>query len=196
VRGHAVAGRYARALFDVVLRTARDEGIDPDDLLRETQRQLAALAAAAAGNAGLAALLRSPVVTGAEKCRVLSEIMRLSLPDAAEPHMIVTNFCGLLAGKGRLPLLELIVQALAERLDARQGIVLGRLHTAVSLDGARREAVRTRLENALGGRRLVLEYLVDPSILGGMTIRLGNRVLDASLRKQIDTLRDTIKKGE
>jgi F-type H+-transporting ATPase subunit delta len=196
VKGRAVAGRYARALFDAALRLAGDAKADPDDFLLEMHRQLSALDEAITDNAGLGALLRSPVVAGAEKCRVLDEVARLALPGAGRPaHTIVADFCGLLVEKGRLPLLGLIVQALAARLDARQGVVRGTLHTAVDLDAPRREAIRARLETGLGGS-LVLDCRVDPSILGGVVVRFGDRVLDASLRKQLDLLRETIKKGE
>lgn len=189
MKGYAVAGRYARALFEI----GADGG---DDVLTGLDEALRALAGADTTSPELAAMLRSPVITGREKQKVLEHLLAASLPELAPAvGQVVGNFCGLLAEKHRLPLLGLIARAFTALLDARRDITRGRLCTAVKLDKKRRTAITSRLEKAIGGT-LKLEYLVDPAILGGITIRLGDRMLDASLRTQLDMLRDTIKKGE
>jgi F-type H+-transporting ATPase subunit delta len=191
VKGHAVAGRYAKALFALGAESG-------DAALDALNKALAALAGAAGLNPELDALLRSPVIAASEKQGVLDKVLAAALPAKALPkamRRLVSNFCGLLADRGRLPLLGLIARAFAAMLDARRRIVRGSLCTAVALDDDRRETIKSRLEQTVGGA-LELEYQVDPDILGGVTIRLGDRILDASLRTQLDMLRDTIKKGE
>jgi F-type H+-transporting ATPase subunit delta len=191
VKGYALAGRYARALFALGAKSG-------DNALDALNRALAVLAEAARLNPELDALLRSPVIAAAEKRGVLGEVLAVALPAKELPkgmRRIIGNFCGLLADRGRLPLLGLIARAFSVMLDARRRIVRGSLCTAIELDEARRASIKSRLEQTVNGT-LELEYQVDPAILGGVTIRLGDRILDASLCTQLDSLRDTIKKGE
>jgi F-type H+-transporting ATPase subunit delta len=191
VKGHAVAGRYARALFEIGVKSG-------ENALDALDRALAVLAGAARLNPELDALLRSPVIVAEEKRGVLDAVLAAELPAKALPKAmrhIIKNFCGLLAERGRLPLIALVARAFSAMLDARRRIVRGSLCTAVEIDEGRRASIKSKLEQAVEGT-LELEYTVDPAILGGVTIRLGDRILDASLRTQLDMLRDTIKKGE
>ena len=191
MKGYAVAGRYARALFAL----GTESGEDALDVMNKA---LATLAGATRMSPELDALLRSPVIAASEKQGVLAKVLVAALPAKELPkaiRLVVKNFCGLLADRGRLPLLGLIARAFTAMLDKRRRIVRGSLCTAIELDDSRREVIKSRLGQIVNGT-LELEYRIDPAILGGMTIRFGDRILDASLRTQLDMLRDTIKKGE
>jgi F-type H+-transporting ATPase subunit delta len=191
MKGAALAGRYARALFSIGEESG-ERSLDALNLALDV------LAETARGRPELDALLRSPVIAAREKRSVLDKVLAKALPARELPkamRRIVGNFCGLLADRDRLPMLGLIARAFASMLDARRGIARGSLCTAIELDDARKSAVASRLKHLVDGT-LELEYRVDPAILGGMTLRLGDRILDASLRMQLDRLRDTIKKGE
>jgi F-type H+-transporting ATPase subunit delta len=65
----------------------------------------------------------------------------------------------------------------------------------VELDDAHKDTIRTKLESQTG-RKLELEYAIEPSIIGGIVLRVGDSVYDASLRAQLDNLRESIKRGE
>ena len=65
----------------------------------------------------------------------------------------------------------------------------------MELDEERRNSIRTKLESQTE-RKLELDYVVDPSIIGGVVFRVGDKVYDASLRAQLDNLRESIKRGE
>ena len=80
-------------------------------------------------------------------------------------------------------------------LDEANGLSRGVVTTAIALDDAHREAVKNKLESQTG-RSLALEYVVDPSIIGGIVFRVGDIVYDASLRAQLDNLRESIRRGE
>jgi F-type H+-transporting ATPase subunit delta len=80
-------------------------------------------------------------------------------------------------------------------LDDARGISRGVVTTAVELDEEHMDAIRTKLESQTG-RKLVLEYVIDPAIIGGIVLRVGDSVYDASLRAQLDNLRESIKRGE
>ena len=80
-------------------------------------------------------------------------------------------------------------------LDEARGISRGVVTTAVELDEARKDSIRTKLESQTE-RKLELEYVIDPSIIGGVVFQVGDMVYDASLRAQLDNLRESIKRGE
>lgn len=82
-----------------------------------------------------------------------------------------------------------IVRAFRDLLDAREGIVKGVITTAVPLDESARRELLARLEKATG-RKLRATFAVDPAILGGTIVRLGDRQVDASLRGRLARLRE------
>ena len=80
-------------------------------------------------------------------------------------------------------------------LDEKSGIVAGKLVTAVALSDARKVELKDRLEKQTG-KKLVLDFGTDAEILGGIVLQIGDSVLDASLRAQLNILKETIKRGE
>jgi len=138
----------------------------------------------------LADVFRNPVLSVEEKKNVA-----LALLEKAGGGAVERRFVELLADKGRLPLLSAIAMDYEVLLDKARNLVRGLLTTAVELDDARKEAIKVQLEKQTG-RRLELVYAVEPAILGGLILRIGDTVLDASLRAQLDNLRESIKRGE
>lgn len=181
--GNVVARRYASALFAL----GREAG------MAEMERygaSLDALGAAVEESRPLAEMFRNPVLTAEEKKKVA-----LALLEKAEGGPVERRFVELLADKNRLPLLSAIAADYGALLDEAKGLARGVLTTAVELDAARRAAIKAQLETQTG-RRLELTCTVDPAILGGLILRIGDTVLDASLRAQLDNLRESIKRGE
>ena len=82
-----------------------------------------------------------------------------------------------------------------ELLDEKKGVIRGRVTTAIPLSPGDEEMIRSSLAEQSGGD-IKLEFAVDASILGGMVLHMGDRVLDASLRAQLGILRETFKRGE
>ena len=80
-------------------------------------------------------------------------------------------------------------------LDDAKGIIRGNLTTAVELTDAKRGRLKAALEEKAGAG-IELTFDVDASILGGVVLKVGDRVLDASLRAQLAILRETFKRGE
>ncbi|MDO4840322.1 MAG: ATP synthase F1 subunit delta, partial [Desulfovibrionaceae bacterium] len=107
---------------------------------------------------------------------------------------VTRNFCFLLADKERLPYFRSIVQAYTKLLDQATGKIRGTLTTAISLSDAKQRSVQKELE-AKAGASLELKFEVDPSILGGVVLKVGDRILDSSLRAQLEILRGTLKRG-
>ena len=101
----------------------------------------------------------------------------------------------MLADKERLACLGEIVACFRKLLDDAKGIIRGNLTTAVELTEEKQVALKAELEQK-AGTSIELGFDVDPDILGGIVLKVGDKVLDASLRAQLAILRETFKRGE
>lgn len=117
----------------------------------------------------------------------------LELATADEPAGIRSLLVTLLE-RGRIALLPTVARSFEDLLDARAGIEKAVITTAVPLAEGERGTVVRRLE-ADGGRRLRARFEVDPSILGGMLVRIGDHQIDGSVRTQLAVLRERLAIG-
>jgi F-type H+-transporting ATPase subunit delta len=167
-----IARVYADALFGV----AKDRG--KLDAIRE---QLGQVADAIAGNHDLQVFFFSPYFSSAEKRDGIARAV-----SGAEPELI--NFLELLAEKHRMPAIFRIRRRFDELWAVENKRLEVRLTSAVELDPAIVERVGAELERQTG-HRIDLESSVDEDILGGLVLRVGNMVLDASVRNKLERLR-------
>ena len=179
MNGDIVAQRYAKALFAL----GQQEGMAK---LEQYGENLSALEGVLEDSPELVRLFHIPVISVAEKQKVLSQVL-----DKLDVDPMIKNFCSLLAEKERLPLFEEIAEAFGKLLDE----AWGKLLTAVSLSKEQQAGILARLEKQTS-KQIALKFEVDPSILGGVVLQVGDNVLDASLRAQLAILRDIIKRGE
>jgi len=169
---------YARSLFEV----AGEQ--DKLDVLRE---QLGQFADALDQNRGLAVFFFSPYFSTAEK---LDGLHRL-LTDADES---LVNFLGLLIENHRMPVIFRIRQEYERLWDQANLVLPVEITSAIELDPATTESLgRTIGERA--GRKVTLAAHVDPEILGGIVVRVGNSILDASIRNRLEQLRRQVAQG-
>ncbi len=167
-----LARPYARAAF----RAARES-----DSLGEWSGHLG-FSAEVASRPEVVSLLAHPRLSAAAKVRLL---MPQGLPQLGSPY---GNFLALLAERGRLRLLpEIRRQFEALRAEA-EGRVRGRLLSAHPLSEQEVGAVAAALARRMGCR-VELEPALDPTLLGGFLVELGDRVIDASLRGGLERLR-------
>ncbi len=181
--GNVAARRYASALFAL----GKEAGLEE---MERCGKSIAALGQAVAQDRKLGDLFQSPVLSVEEKKKVVLAILQ-----EAGGQSVERRFCELLADKGRLPLLPAIAQDYGAMLDQAMGLKRGVLTTAVPLSEGDRADIKTRLEKQTGSK-LELAFREDPSILGGLMLKVGDTVLDGSLRAQLDNLRESIKRGE
>lgn len=181
--GNVVARRYASALFALGKEAGNEE-------MQRYGASLSALGEAVEQNSSLANIFNNPVLSVDEKKQVV-----LSLLKVAGGKDVERRFCELLADKNRLSLLPAIAADYGAMLDEAIGLKRGILTTAVALDAERQSAIKVRLEEQTGSK-LELAYTVDADILGGLVLKVGDTVLNASLRAQLDNLRESIKRGE
>lgn len=177
-----IARRYANALFSLGKRHG-------GGALNERGTVLADLAAMIREEPKLGLVLKSPVISADEKKALLAALLERMGADQT-----LRNFCFLLADKERLGALSDIADWYGILLDETNGVLRGKVITAVRLPPERREEVRASLAEK-AGRDMELVFSVDPSILGGMVLAVGDRVMDGSLRAQLGILRENLKRG-
>ncbi|MEI6485436.1 MAG: F0F1 ATP synthase subunit delta [Sphingomonadales bacterium] len=168
-----LSGRYARALFALAI-----EG----RALGAVEASLASLKAALAESADLKELVSSPLVgRGAAGAAVAA------VADSLGVDGLTRNFLGVLAANRRLALLPAVIRDFAALNAARKGEVTATVTAAHKLTAAQQKALAAKLKAGIG-RDVALDVTVDPSILGGLVVRVGSRMIDSSLKTRLDTL--------
>ena len=178
----AAASRYARALFDVVLKEAPEAGHDVARVQGEVQ-QLADLFAAPQ----LAHVLGNPGIPASKK-QALAKALIDRVGQVTPP---LAKLILVLAEKDRLSLLPGIARAYAERVMDHMKIVRGEVTTAIPLTPETLLALEQGLAKATG-RKVMLEARVDASIIGGAVTRLGSTVYDGSVTTQLQKMKQSL----
>lgn len=174
----SLAGRYARALFDL----ATDGGT-----LAAVEASVAALGAALNQSAELRALTTSPVVSRGDAAKAVAGIAT-----ALKLDPLTSNFLGVLAQNRRLSELGNVVRAFSGMASAHRGEVTADVTSAHALDDGQIAALKTQLK-ARTGRDVAVNLNVDPAILGGLVVKLGSRLFDSSIRTRLNTLATAMK---
>jgi len=170
-RRDTAARRYAEAAFEVA---SVDHAIDA------WQTDLAVLADALA-IPELRALVEHPAVAFADKERVL----RRAVSDVRPEPM---NLVLLMVRRGRPGAIDAMRRHFDELARRRRGIVRAEVRTALALDPEDRSRLATTLRD-LAGSEVELSEQVDPGLIGGIAVRIGDRLYDASVRSRLERLR-------
>jgi len=173
-----IASVYARSLFEV----AKDE--DKLDVVRE---QLGQFADALAEDRELQVFFFSPYFSTDEKKDGLGKVI-----EGAEPAIV--NFFELLVEKHRMPVIFRIRRTYDELWEHENKLLPVTITSAIELD----EDTARRIGDQIGeqtGQRVELTKTVDPDIIGGLVLRVGNSILDASIRNRLDNLRKNVAKA-
>lgn len=173
-----IAGRYATALFELALEQKAADDVAGD---------LDGLGALIDESEDLLRLVRSPVLTRAEQSRAMAAIL-----EKAGVHILTRNFVGLIAGNRRLFALPAMISAYQQLLAAHRGEIAGEVISAYPLSDAQLDAVRKQLAQAMG-QEVQLESTVDESLIGGLVVRVGSRMIDYSLRTKLQNLKVAMK---
>ena len=172
MRTATIAKNYAEALFALGEKSGRAE---------EYARLIEALAAAVHASPRVETVLMSPKVTKARK----AELLASALPGAPQEFV---HFLAAVIRRGRQLLLPEIANEYAGLLDVKFNRVRAGITLARRPDPALQAAITATLSKALG-KEIVAGFAVEPEILGGAIVRVGERMLDGSLRRKLKQLR-------
>jgi F-type H+-transporting ATPase subunit delta len=166
--------QYANALADIALMQGAAEA---------AAKQLNEFAAAYAQSAELRAFLASPAVTVEAKHAVIEKLAaRLGA------SKIMRNFLFVIADQRRTQLLPEITATFQQVIRQRQGVAEAAISTAVELSASQKKEMAATLARLIG-KKVETKYSLDPALLGGAVVRIGDTIYDGSLRGRLNEMR-------
>jgi len=166
--------QYANALADIALAQGAAE---------PAAKQLHAFGAAYEQSAELRTFLASPAVSMEAKHGVIEKIVaRLGA------SKIIRNFLFVLADHRRTLLIPEVIAAFHQVIRQRQGVAEAEISSAVELSAAQKKEMAATL-TLLTGKKIETKYALDPALLGGAVVRIGDTIYDGSLRSRLNEMR-------
>jgi F-type H+-transporting ATPase subunit delta len=175
-----MAGRYATALFELALE---------EKSLDTVQDDLARFEALLDGSEDLVRLVRSPVFGAGEQERALAAVLA-----KAEIGGLAAKFLLLVAQKRRLFAARQMIRAFRLLVSRHKGEVRAEVVVAERLSDKRLEDLKSAVAG-VAGKDVSLDVTVDPSIIGGLKVKLGSRMIDASLKTKLNSIRIAMKEA-
>ncbi|WP_031235696.1 ATP synthase F1 subunit delta [Asticcacaulis sp. AC402] len=172
--------RYARAAFDLALETK---------VLDKVHGDMAALKDLLLSSAELRTFVSSLIYKSAVKLSALTAVTQ-----SLNFNALTSNLLGVMAANGRLGELFPVITAFNKRYALHNGVVTAEVISAVPLTAAQLDSLKTTLAQALGQSAEINTH-VDPALLGGLKVRLGSRLFDASLKTKLDSLKFALKRA-
>ena len=175
-----VAARYAAALFDLAQETRATDAVKAD---------LERFDALIEQTPDLARLVRSPVFSSEDQLRALAPILERSGIGG-----LAAQFIKLAAANRRLFAIRDMVRAYRELVAREKGEATANVTVAEQLKPEHLAALRAALK-AVSGKEVDLDVKIDPAIIGGLVVKLGSRMVDASLRTKLNAMKHAMKEA-
>ena len=171
-----VARRYAQALYQEAEATDKAEKVD---------EEMVSLQESLDASRELDQFFRSPVISRDKKDAVIGKLFDGKVDD------LIVRLMRLLVQKGREDILPNVIRQYADLRDERLGQVEALVKSAMPMEYDETEDLRRALE-AKTGQKVRLRIEVEPDLIGGVVVRIGDRVYDGSVQHQLETLRDQL----
>lgn len=168
-----VSKTYGQALFDTAM-----EGHKAGELMDEIR----AVQTVLDQNPDFDKLMKHPGIPKQEKVRVMENIFRGRVSDE------LAGFLKIIVEKERYKDLQAIFQYFIDKVKEEKGIGVAYVTTAVELTDAQQESVKARLLAITSYHTMEMHYKMDADLIGGMVIRIGDRVVDSSIRSKLSDL--------
>lgn len=174
-----VARRYARALYEEGERQSKTAAVDEDVAVIRTTLE---------ASRDLLSFFRSPIVPAGKKLNVVRELF------GKRVDIVTLRFLELLVENDREEILPDILSAYSRMRDEQKGIVEAHARSAMPMPEKDREKLAQALED-LTGQKVRLHVTEESDLVGGIVIRIGDLVYDASVRHQLERLRERMEAG-
>lgn len=176
-----IAARYATALFELAREDKSLDRLESDvDGLTDALRQ----------SEDLRELIRSPIYTRGEQEAAIGAVAgKMGISDTT------TRGLRLMASKRRLFVVPQFLSSLRDRIAAEKGEITAEVVSATPLDEAQVARLAATLKEQAGGRDVKIDMTVDESLIGGLRVRLGSRMIDTSIRSRLDALQNMMKEA-
>jgi F-type H+-transporting ATPase subunit delta len=174
----SLAGRYATALFALA---------EENNSIDAVQSSLATLSAMMAESADLRALTSSPVLSRDDAGRAIAATAK-----ALGLDKLSTNVLGVLAANRRLDQIPAVIRAFSTLASGHRGEITAEVTSAHPLDDKQIDALKAQLKKRVGSD-VSVSTAVDPSILGGLVVKIGSQMIDSSIKTRLNTLSQAMK---
>jgi F-type H+-transporting ATPase subunit delta len=176
----SVAKRFAKALIELGVEEKAYEAYG---------KELRSVLAVFKGNPDLVKILLNPMYKLEERKGLINKV---SASVALSPH--VTRLMAILVETRNIRFLEEVVEAYSRLEDGLAGRIRASVEAPIELDPALVDEIRSKLKG-LTGKEVILTYRHNPSLLGGLVLRIDNTILDGSLKTQLELMREKIIEG-
>jgi F-type H+-transporting ATPase subunit delta len=176
-----MAGRYATALFELAL-----DGKSVDAVRADLDNFDAMLDQ----SPDLQRLVRSPVFGAEEQTRALTQVL-----EKAGIGGLAANFLKFVASNRRLFAVRTMIRAFRALVARWKGEISAEVTVAEKLSDKHRDALTDALKSVTGGKAFNLDIKVDPTIIGGLVVKLGSRMVDSSLRTKLNAIKHAMKEA-
>jgi len=176
-----VAGRYARALFELALDAKSVDAVKAD---------IEKFAAMIAESADLKRLVRSPVFGAEERSRALAAVLA-----KAEIGGLASKFLMFVTANRRLFSIGEMIRDFRKLVARWKGEVTAEVTAAEQLSDSHLDAIKGALKSITGEKSVDLHVKIDPAIIGGLTVKLGSRMVDSSLRTKLNAIKHAMKEA-
>ncbi len=173
-----VASRYAQSLFDIALETGS---------VAKVQEQLGAFEKLLNESDDLQRLVRSPVFSTGEQLSAINAITRKAGLDG-----VFGNFLKVVASNRRLFALPGMIEAFRTIAAEHKGVVNAKVTSAFALTPEQEEELKATLKD-VAGKDVEIDLTVDPSLLGGLIVKIGSRQIDTSLKTKLSSMKLALK---
>lgn len=181
MKNQVIAKRYAKAIFEIALEEGRVE---------EYYQELKDVLALFKEVPDFERVLATPIYPDEVKVRTVEMVA-----DKAGMSPIVKRFLEVLVEKQRVPYLEDVVAVYGKLMDEHVNVARAQVSAAVELDETTLELIAESLSKIVG-KRVIVEFHQDPDLIGGVVAKIGDLVLDGSVRTQLKNIKETLKRGE
>lgn len=171
-----VSKTYGEALFEIAMESGEDKA-------QELMEEILGVSAVLQQNPEFDELMKHPGIPKQEKLQVLKEVFHGRVSEELE------SFLEVIVSKERYRDMTDIFSYFVDRVKETRKIGVAYVTTAVDLTAAQKSAVESRILGTTGYRSMEMHYMVDASIIGGMIIRINDRVVDSSIRTKLDGLK-------
>ena len=176
-----MAGRYATALFELALDNKAV------DIVKKDLDQFDVLVA---DNADLTRLVRSPVFGVDEQLKALSAIL-----DKVGITGLAANFLRVITTNRRLFAVRDMIRAYRALVARHKGEVTAQVTVAEKLSDSNLDALKNALKSVTRGKDIDLDVKIEPAIIGGLTVKVGSRMVDSSLRTKLNSIKFAMKEA-
>lgn len=173
-----IARPYASALFDLA---------SSENQLASVETSLSDVSRLIGESADFSRFLRSPVITSDTKASTLDALLA-----KAQTNPLVANFLRLIAQNGRLFALDAIIASFRELAATARGEITAEVTSATPLNGDQVAALSDTLKAKIG-KTVTLNQFVDPSLIGGLQVKVGSQMIDSSLKTKLAAMKIAMK---